>query len=207
MDEILLFLLKKGAAGNPVMLTTAELGAALGMSQQNASRRLKVLEESGKIKRTSKSIVVTEKGIFEARMLAEEITSALEKKLRLSGKIVDGVGEGRYYTSLPDYRQGIKQKLGFEPFPGTLNILLDEKGKAKRNILLSREAMVIGGFKTKSRSFGDIFAYRCMVDGVEGAVVIPLRSHHGPEILEIISRFNLRGRLEKNEGEEVSVEV
>lgn len=205
MDEILLFLLKKGAAERQVRLTTGEIGSATGMSQQNASRRLSGLESRGMIKRKNSTIAVTKKGTDYLRMLAQEIISALERRITITGKIVDGVGEGKYYLSLPGYKNGIRKKLGFSPFPGTLNILLNSEGKAKRNALSSKEPVTIEGFTTKTRSFGDLFAYPCRINNTEGAIVLPLRSHYGPEILEIISSHNLKQKLGKKPGDMVTV--
>ena len=39
-------------------------------------------------------------------------------------KIVSGMGEGAYYMSLKGYRNQFIEKLGYEPYPGTLNVKL-----------------------------------------------------------------------------------
>jgi riboflavin kinase len=45
-------------------------------------------------------------------------------KMKLFGRVVSGKGEGRYYMSLPPYKEKFKNILGFEPYEGTLNIKL-----------------------------------------------------------------------------------
>jgi riboflavin kinase len=42
----------------------------------------------------------------------------------LRGRVVSGLGEGQHYISRQGYLKQFREKLGFEPFPGTLNIKL-----------------------------------------------------------------------------------
>jgi len=42
-------------------------------------------------------------------------------------------------------------------------------------------------------------------DGVNVLVIRPLRSRHGPEVLEVISELYLRGRLLLNDGDDVEL--
>ncbi|MBI5051325.1 DUF120 domain-containing protein, partial [Candidatus Micrarchaeota archaeon] len=68
--------------------------------------------------------------------------------------------------------------------------------------------IIIPGFKEGERNFGDLFAYKCRIDSkIEGAVIIPVRTHHGIEILEIIAPVELRKSLNKKTGDEVSVDI
>ena len=40
----------------------------------------------------------------------------------LKGTIIKGLGEGAYFMSMGHYKKEIKKKLGFDAYPGTLNI-------------------------------------------------------------------------------------
>ncbi|MBS3128590.1 DUF120 domain-containing protein [Candidatus Woesearchaeota archaeon] len=44
---------------------------------------------------------------------------------KITGTIVNGIGKGAWFV--PQYKEKIRSVLGFTPFPGTLNILLDKK--------------------------------------------------------------------------------
>ncbi len=66
---------------------------------------------------------------------------------------------------------------------------------------------MINGFRTKGRTYGDLFAYPCRVDGVDAVIVFPLRSNHPQNIIEIISDINLRRMLNKGAGARVVVEA
>lgn len=207
MDEVLLFLLKKGGNRKSVRMTTAEVGRELGMSQQNASRRLTLLCEKGLIERKD-GIKITLQGMKRAREHYLMLKKALEgNSIVFRGRITDGMKKGKYYLSLPGYRQEIKAKLGFLPYAGTLNIRLSGRCLKTRNEILKQEPVVINGFRTKQRTFGDLFAYPCKVDDREAALVFPLRSNHPPDIIEIISDINLRNALGKGRDAAVVVRL
>ena len=201
MDEMLILLLRKGAHQRPVRLTTSEIGTEAGMSQQNASRRLSELERTGYISRGRDGISLTPRATQELSSLHASLRSAFEGKLEMRGRIVKGLGEGRFYLSLAGYRKAIKETLGFVPFPGTLNIEIDSKHMAARQQLRRMEPFVIHGFKDKERVYGDLFAYRCSIDSLECAIIIPLRTHHGPDLIEIIWPPQHQGALGKKDGD------
>jgi len=205
MDEILLLLLKHGAHLKPVKLTTAQIGTEAGMSQQNASRRLRELEEGGCIERKD-GIRLTKSARDELAGAYALLKRAFEAKpLEMSGTIVSGFEEGRYYLSLPGYRKQIREKLGFDPYPGTLNIKLDERWK--RQHLHQLEAIVIGGFSDGKRTYGNLLAYRCRFRNQECALVVPLRTHHGPEVIELISQHSIKKKFGMKDGDRVKVTV
>jgi len=208
MDELLILLLRKGAYSRPLRLTTAELGSLAGMSQQNASRKLAGLGKEGYLERGKDGIRLTRKAYDESAALFSSLKPIFEGgRIEIEGRIVRGLGEGSFYMSLPGYRRQIKEKLGFDPYPGTLNIRLDPEQAWKRQQLLEGEPIIIPGFKGKDRTFGDLFAFRCRLGGRDGAVIVPLRTHHGPDILEVIFSFNAKKEFGKKDGERVKVVV
>ncbi|MCI0503970.1 CTP-dependent riboflavin kinase [Candidatus Micrarchaeota archaeon] len=208
MDEMLILLLRRGAHSKALRLTTAELGSLAGMSQQNASRKLARLAEEGYVERGREGIRLTKKAYDESAALFSSLKAVFEgTRMEMEGTIVRGLGEGSFYMSLPGYRRQIREKLGFDPFPGTLNIRLDSEQAWKRQQLLDSEPIIIPGFRDKDRTYGDLFAFRCRVGGREGAVIVPLRTHHGPDILEAIFSFNAKKELGMADGERVKVVI
>lgn len=208
MDEILLFLLKKGAKDNAVKISTKDLGKVLSMSQQTASKKLIELETEGKITRTKTGVIITNNGLDELREVYSSLKNAFEGgKLKITGKIVEGFGEGGYYVSLEGYQKQFKSKVGFEAYSGTLNLKLKKEEMEKRFRLREIDPIVIEGWKTKSRSYGDIFLYKCRIENEQCALIIPVRTHHGFDILEIIAPFNVKDKLKKKNGDEIIIEV
>ncbi len=207
MDELLIFLIKHNAHMNPVRFTTIEIGEQMGMSQQNVSRRLRMLEQGGKVERSNTGIRLKQSGVDEIKALHADIGNALSAKLEINGIIADGLGEGRFYLSQSGYRSQMKEKLGFDPYPGTLNVRLGIEERQKRERLLALEPIVIKGFEKDGRKFGDLFAYKAVADGVESAVVVPLRTHHGSDVIEIAAKANLKKALGKKSGDRIQIKI
>jgi len=208
MDEVLLLLLRHGAHLRPVRMTTTELGAEAGMSQQNASRTLALLEKRGYLERKENGITLTKKACGELGDAYAAMKRAFEGgRLEISGAIVRGLGEGKYYLSLDGYRRQIQKALGFIPFPGTLNLRMASGDVWKRQQLLRMEPIIISGFTDGKRTYGDLFAYRCRLEGADCAIIVPMRTHHGPEVIEVISSFDIKKKLGKKDGGKVRLTV
>ena len=207
VDELLLFLLRNNAHRSAARLTTTEIAATLGMSQQNVSRRLRVLEKEGRIRRGASGIALTDAGVAEMRDLLAMMQNAFSARLEMRGVIADGLGEGKFYLSKSGYARQMEEKFGFAPYPGTLNLKLDGDEAGKRRRLLQMEPVVIAGFTEGGRRYGDLFAYRAKADGVDCAIVVPLRTHHGQDVIELTAAVNLRKRLKKKSGDEVVLRI
>ena len=129
---ILSELLLCGAKNNFVELTTNEIAKKIKRSQQLASKELLHLEFFGCIKRNKKSkkytIKVTEKGyqqVYDHFLFLKTAVESFKHVIDFEGHIITGMGEGAYYMSLDGYKKQFKEKLGYEPYPGTLNIKLN----------------------------------------------------------------------------------
>ncbi|KXA88955.1 hypothetical protein AKJ61_03900 [candidate division MSBL1 archaeon SCGC-AAA259B11] len=60
---------------------------------------------------------------------------------------------------------------------------------------------------TKERSFGRVKCFPSKINGEEAAVVLPFRTHHEEDILEIISPLKIRDRFDLEDGDELEIEV
>ena len=127
-------LLSKGAKYNFIQLTSSSLGKSVQKSQQTASKYLMELESDGFIERLMKGrkvfVKITNKGYAELVKLHSHLGSSLgafPSSIELQGVIVSGMGEGAYYMSLNGYTKQFKSKIGYVPFPGTLNVKLNQK--------------------------------------------------------------------------------
>ena len=118
----------------------------------------------------------------------------------MRGKISAGLGQGRYFISREGYSRQFLQHLGFVPFPGTLNVLLDEPFPAEQ------QAIKIEGFLEEGRSFGECKCYRIKLNGIDAAVVRPERSRYPAELIEVIAPLKLRA-LGLEDGDPVEVVV
>jgi riboflavin kinase len=125
------------------------------------------------------------------------------KKLKLSGKVFSGRGQGEKFLELPWVKRQIEEKLGFIPYHGTLNVRLSEESAKRRQLLERASSMKVcpaEGFCT-----GKIF--KAFVGVLTCAVVIPEVSGYPADVLEIISPANLREELQLVDGDEITVTV
>ena len=212
----LLTLAKKGKVKGSVYISSKDLGKELGVSQQTASRWLKELESSGAIERIfvkgGQTITLTEYGKNYLKTFFVDMCELFNKKndeLTIDGTIVSGIGEGKYYVSRPFYKKQFEDGLGFSPYSGTLNITLtDETDILLRKFLDRYPSVILKSGTDEGRSFGNVRCYKALIDGrVEGAVIIPLRTHHPQNVVEIIAPKNLKNSLKKKDGDLIRITI
>jgi riboflavin kinase len=206
-----------GASSRTIKVSTEYLAEKIGSSQQTASRHLISLEKIGWIKRTITPdgclIKITSLGVSELRKLYSELRLIFESEyppsITLEGILFSGLGEGAYYVKKEGYRKQFLEKLGFDPYPGTLNIKLttDYDNKVLSE-LETYPAVVLDGFQDESRTFGPVKCYPAVINNrVKGAVIYAMRSHYGSSVLEIVSSVYIRNALKLKDGNKVKVEI
>lgn len=212
-------LLKFGKGGACIEITTTELGSIINRSQQSASKYLVELEKAGLVERTKAGqkfrILITDKGVDEVINLHETIKSSVElldrSGLQLDGKVVSGMGEGAYYMSLNGYRSQFNEKLGYEPYAGTLNLkLLNQSSMRMRSVMDNYPSIFIRGFTDSSRSYGWVKCYPAILnDGAidRAAVIVLERTHYDNSMLEVIAPVCIKDSLRIKNGDLVKVLV
>jgi riboflavin kinase len=209
-------LLAKGARHNFVTITTSSLGKNINKSQQAASKHLLELERDGYIERMRSgqrvSIRITTKGHTEMIRLSTILKSSLESSpsyIEFKGTIVFGMGEGAYYMSMKGYEKQFKSKLGYIPFPGTLNVKLKDKEfiEAKRT-LDTYPGIMINGFSDGKRTYGWVKCYPSKINNSNDAALITLeRTHHDDSVIELISKENIKKTTKLSTGSQISIRV
>jgi riboflavin kinase len=201
-----------GAINNRIEISSLELAKQLETSQQTASRYLLCLDKKGMITRKlgikKQLIKITNIGseILQEEYFQYQQIFELKNKIQFNGKVVSGMGEGRYYTEQSGYIDQFKGKLGFIPYPGTLNIEIRHIEKNKLRLLNKYSAIQIDEFKTSDRTFGGARCFRASINKFDGAIVLPLRSHYS-NILELISPHFLRRKLNLKDDDEVNIMI
>jgi riboflavin kinase len=210
----LYMLMRLGATKTPVRISTTELSHMMGGSQQSASRHLQMLEKDGFIERSielgGSRIRITGKGLGELDLALQELKWHLEGKeadaVELEGIVVSGLFEGAYYIGKEGYRRQIEEKLGFDPFPGTLNIRISDEDYEKRQRLERLPSFKLEGFKDGERSFGTCRCYPLTInDEVDGALIVAERSIHDSNIMEVLAPVYLRRQLRLADGDRVKL--
>lgn len=215
---ILSELLLCGAKNNFVELTTNEIAKKIKRSQQLASKELLDLEFFGYIKRNKKSkkysIKVTEKGyqqVYDLFLFLKTAVESFKHVIDFEGHIITGMGEGAYYMSLNGYKKQFKEKLGYEPYPGTLNIKLNSLLfiEAKKE-MLKYPSIYIEGFSDQSRTFGWVKCYPAYINdsmNINSSILILERTHYDDSIIEIIAPFSIKEQFSLKNGDYIKLKV
>ena len=209
----LLALARLGAARDSVHISTPRLAQVLGISQQSASRRLRALEKKGWIRRTlvnrGQVVRVQPEGLTQLSQVRStlELIFAEKTNVTISGRVLTGLGEGAYYVHLDGYRRQFRAKLGFDPFPGTLNVqLLTDADVSEFQMLKATPGVEIEGFVMGNRTFGPVICYPATLDAkLEAAILLIQRTHHERNVIEVIAPVNLREQLHLNDGDSVTL--
>lgn len=208
----------RGGLGEPVKVSCSTLGERLDASSQTASRRLQRLESAGLLDRDvvgdGQWVTVTDAG--ERRLRAEYADYRRlfegEDGLTLRGSVTSGMGEGKHYIQLSGYHEQFVDRLGYEPFPGTLNVSLTKAAVRARAGLDAVEGVPIDGWEDEERTFGPATCYAAEVRSADESfgpahVIVPERTHHDEDQLELIAPKKLREALSLADGDEVAVHV
>jgi riboflavin kinase len=124
----------------------------------------------------------------------------------VKGQIVTGIGVGSRFIGMEWVREQILEKLGFDPFLGTLNVRMDEETSRRYHSLLEgREGIPIEPLDERYRR-GKCYRSR-INDRVDGAIVVPIVPDYPADLVEIVAPVNLRERLGLQDGGEVTVEI
>lgn len=208
-----------GALSGEVKVSCSGLAERLDASNQTASRRLRDLESAGLVERETVSdgqwIAVTEDGRRALRTEYELYRDLFEGEtiVRLRGTVTGGMGEGRHYITLSGYMEQFVEKLGYEPYAGTLNVDLDGESVRRRAATDRVEPIEIEGWADDDRTYGPAVCRPATVETPDGErygtahTIAPERTHHDDDQLEVIAPVKLRDALELGDDTEVIVNV
>ena len=126
------------------------------------------------------------------------------KKLCLRGKVFSGEGDGARFTELPWVKKQIQKKLGFTPYPGTLDMRIDKESLKLKEALARDVGVEIlpapGYYAGKCYNASFKTETRC-------ALVVPEVPGYPRNVVEIIAPENLREKFRLSDGEAVEVKV
>ena len=125
------------------------------------------------------------------------------RKMILEGRVFSGGGIGSFFINLSWVRSQIKEKLGFNPYPGTLNLQLLPGTDVKELRDTTK------GIKIKSsEGFHEGRCFKALImEKLWGAVVVPDVPKYPHDLLEIMAPVNLRETLGLKDGGDIEVIV
>jgi riboflavin kinase len=218
---LLIYLAQNRAAEKEIEITTTQLANFFKISQQTASRCLLKLNDKEifppkglviwKSSPKGSLVKLTSNGIHILDQLRFELEKALHPDLTsitLKGTIFKGRGEGRYYVSQPAYLKSFRRQLGYEPFHGTLNVRVHPNCTDNLDLIRGSWPIIIEGFESEERPFDDVLCYPLKIVGLDAKVagIIPRRTHYSNNVLELISKVNIREKLNLKDDDELTIE-
>ena len=127
----------------------------------------------------------------------------MEEYLAITGKIVSGAGQGAFFTRIDWVQQQCNEKLGFKPYPGTLNLeisaedlpIIESLDREKGIELISPDPKFCNGK-----------AFPVLLGEIGAAIIIPEQKVrvHPKNIVEIIAPLNIKASLNIKDGDSVT---
>lgn len=201
-----------GADHAAVLLTSSELGEKIGVSQQAADRYLVALEKRGLITRSlaqrRQRLLLTPTALDLLRLEYHTYRRIFEgpAKISFAGVVTSGLGEGRYYLSQPGYVVQFTERLGYSPYPGTLNVRVDREAVRKVSLVEGWHGIRIDGFQASGRTFGGATCFPARMNGHTCHLIHPDRSHY-KDVVEFVAPECLREALPVKDDDAVSVDI
>jgi HAD superfamily hydrolase (TIGR01549 family) len=127
----------------------------------------------------------------------------MKETITISGKVVSGAQRAARFTGLPWVEAQCMEKLGFKPFPGTLNLELLPDSLC--SLAFIEQGMQV--LMPPDPSFCSAGVVPITIGSHRGALVIPSEEVriHPKNILEVIAPIRIRDALGLEDGSEVTI--
>lgn len=121
----------------------------------------------------------------------------------LRGKILSGVQKAAQFTQLDWVQEQCMEKLGFIPFPGTVNIEITEGDISTLNALRKEEGIRL---IPPDPQFCESKAFPIAMGHIQGALIIPEENVrvHGRAVIEIMAPVKVKDALGVGDGDSLS---
>ena len=134
--------------------------------------------------------------------------AARDAPMEIRGHLVSGLGRGAGFTQLDWVRAQFRERVGIDPFPGTLNILVDDPAAQSAWDKLKRGP----GIRIDNPNPGprdcDARCFPVTIDDtVDAAIVLPEVEDYASNQIEMIAPVGLRDALGKQDGDTLVLRV
>jgi riboflavin kinase len=123
--------------------------------------------------------------------------------MRVQGRVVKGVGESKGFLSIDWVAKALTDAFEFTPFPGTLNLTLDDP--RAQEVLKERGQMRL---VHRTEGFCDAILIKAVLNGQhECGIVIPLVKEYDERLLEVVAPVHLKETLHIDDGDVVTLDL
>ena len=133
-------------------------------------------------------------------------TFSSNNRVKIRGRIVEGVREAANFTQIPWVRKQFISELSIDPYPGTLNLeIVDPESLQNFKGLKALRGKEI---TPEDRSFCNAKCYPILINGrLKGAIVLPMVPNYPENKMELISSQNIKQALSVKTGDFLEIEV
>lgn len=157
----------------------------------------------GKAGRIPARVILSDKPFFEVLPTLETTRS---ETLKIHGRVACGLGQGAQFLCLDWVQRELRRRLALAPFPGTLNLRV--AAEARDALYTQREHFLRIADPSSPDCPGYLQKVILRANGrtcASAYLILPERTVY-KDVLEVISAYNLRERLDLKDGDPVEVE-
>lgn len=127
---------------------------------------------------------------------------------KLQGRLTTGTGRGRQFTRLSWAQQQFLEKLGIDPFPGTINLIVcDSESITVWNHVKGTRGVSIGNPNSGPNDC-DARCFPVLIEGVgNAAIVLPDVADYPADQIEVIAACEVRSTLDIEDGDSLKLEI
>ena len=127
---------------------------------------------------------------------------------RIIGRLATGIGMGKIFTQLDWAKSQFAEKLGIDPWPGTVNVIVDDPDSFPVWVRLKRTVGIHMDNPNDGPHDCDAKCWPVTIgDGIEGAIVFPLVDDYPPAQVEVIAAVGVRDALGIEDGDRVTLTI
>ena len=128
----------------------------------------------------------------------------MSNKRILKGRVVSGAKKAAFFTQLDWVMEQCSEKLGFKPFPGTLNIEILPESLLNADSIQEEKGIEL---VPSDSAFCTAQVLPILIEEVDAAIIIPAEKVkvHGRNIIEAIAPISLKDALNIDDGDIVTL--
>ncbi|MFQ5903777.1 MAG: DUF120 domain-containing protein [Candidatus Binatia bacterium] len=130
----------------------------------------------------------------------------MAERRKITGVIFSDLGQGTSFMALDWVQRVLREKLGFSPYPATLNLRLESEKETALWKEIQRDTRGMDVFPPDS-SFCDARVFPVKIEGkLRGAVLLPEVKGYPADKIEVIAPVRLKDELQLQDGERIALE-
>jgi len=134
------------------------------------------------------------------------VGNALTEAETIRGRLARGLGEGAYFTGLAWAREQLVEKFGIDPFPGTVNLVVDDPGEREKWWRARARPGVT--LVSPRPDWCNARCFHARIEGaIEAAVVVPEVPDYPTDQIELVAAVAVRAALAAADGDRITVVI